>query len=129
MQEAHTEAEQRANTAEKAARGIEREIVDLEAAVKATAGQAAARATAAAEQQLAVMQAELKVPILLYIKFPSDAEIQFPFLLAHKCPFENRYRKVYPLSSLTTLACMEPTLFGVVTIAHAQGWTHSVTRR
>ena len=59
-QEAHASAEQRAAAAEKSVRAIQRELADLEAAVRAQAGQDASRAQAAAEQQLAVMRAELK---------------------------------------------------------------------
>ena len=60
-QEAHASAEQRGAAAEKSVRGIQRELADLEAAVRAQAGQDAARAQAAADKQLTVMRAELKV--------------------------------------------------------------------
>ena len=59
-QEAHAVTEQRAAAAEKSVRAIQRELADLEAAVRAQAGQDASRAQAAADQQLAVMRAELK---------------------------------------------------------------------
>ena len=64
-QEAHASTEQRAAAAEKSVRAIQRELSDLEAAVRAQAGQDAARAQASAEQQLTVMRAELKVGLMI----------------------------------------------------------------
>ena len=68
-QEVHTATEQRATLAEKSSRGLQRELGDLEAAVKAATTQAATRAAAAAAQTLAVVQAELKVHHVLRIGY------------------------------------------------------------